>query len=165
MSKVFQILCAKEVRLEDKDDMMHDVVMAMCEFEKEFPTTSQNIMSHLPVHLVEQLFRCGLVHCHWMYPIERYMKTLKDYVRTFAHPEGNIVEGYRMEETLGFCIEYMHTYGGTVQRVWDAAEEPIMNDEILTGNSKRTWKMSNEFQVHAHAFVLDNATSLDPWRQ
>ena len=40
-----------------------------------------------------------------------------------------------------------------------------MNDEILTGNSKRARKMSNEFQAHAHAFVLDNAASLDPWRQ
>ena len=165
MSRVFQKLCAKEVRLEDKDDMMRNVVMAMCEFEKEFPTTFQNIMSHLPVHLVEQLFRCGPVHCRWMYLIEQYMKTLKDYVRTFAHPEGSIAEGYRMEETLGFCTEYMHTYGGTVQCIWNAAEEPIMNDEILIGNSKRMQKMSNEFQAHAHAFVLDNAASLDPWRQ
>ena len=143
--------------------MMRDVVTAMCEFEKEFPTTFLNIMSHLPVHLVEQLFKCSPVHCRWMYPIERYMKTLKDYVRTFVHLEGSIAEGYRMEETLGFCIEYMRTYGGTVQRVWDATEEPIMNDEILRSNSKRTRKMSDEFRSHAHAFVLDNAASLEQW--
>ena len=94
MSRVFQRLCAKEVRVDDKEDMMRDVVMATCEIEKEFPTTFLNIMSHLPVHLVEQLFTCGPVHCRWMYPIERYMKTLKDYVRAYAHPEGSIAEGY-----------------------------------------------------------------------
>ncbi len=165
MSRVFQRLCAKEVRLCDKEDMMRDVVLAMCELEKEFPTTFQNIMSHLPVHLVEQLFKCGPVHCRWMYPIERYMKTLKDYVRTFAHPEGSIAEGYQMEDTLGFCTEYMRKYGGTAQRVWDATEEPIMNDEILRSNSKRTRKMSNEFRSYAHAFVLDNAACLEEWRQ
>ena len=107
MSRVFQRLCAKEVRLAEEDAMMHDVVMAICVLEKEFPPTFLDIMTHLPVHLVEKLFKCGPVHCRWMYPIERYMKTLKDYVRTFAHPEGSIVEGYRMDDTLGFCTEYM----------------------------------------------------------
>lgn len=165
MSRVFQRLCAKEVRVADKDDMMRDVVIATCEFEKEFPPTALNIMSHLPVHLVEQLFTCGPVHCRWMYPIERYLKTLKEYVRTFAHPEGSIAEGYRMEETLRFCTEYMRQYGGTVERVWDASEEPIMNDEILRSNSRRRRKMSTEFRSYAHAFVLDNAACLEQWRE
>jgi hypothetical protein len=35
------------------------------------------------------------------------MKTLKDYVRTFARPEGSMAEGYAMEDCLGFCTEYM----------------------------------------------------------
>ena len=52
MSRVFQKLCTKEVRLADKDELMEDVVMATCVMEKEFPPTFQNIMSHLPVHLV-----------------------------------------------------------------------------------------------------------------
>jgi len=81
--------------------------MATCLLEKEFPTTFLNVMMHLPVHLVQQLFTCGPVHCWWMYPIERYMKTLKDYIRTYAHLEGSIAEGYRMDDTLGFCTEYM----------------------------------------------------------
>jgi hypothetical protein len=49
-----------------------------------------NIMSHLPIHLVEELYMCGLVHTRQMYPMERYMKTLKDYVRTYAKPEASI---------------------------------------------------------------------------
>ena len=110
---------------------MKDVMMATCVLEKEFPPTFQTIMSHLPVHLVEQLFTCGPMHCCWMYPIEQYMKTLKDYVRTFAHPKGSIMEGYQMDDTLGFCIEYMRQYKGTAHHIWDAKEEPIMNDEIL----------------------------------
>jgi hypothetical protein len=120
MSRVFQRLCAKEVKRNDKEGTMLDVVMATCVMEKEFPPTFINVMTHLPVHLVEQLYTCGPVHCRWMYPIERYMKTLKDYVRTFAHPEGSIAEGYQMDDTLGFCTEYMHQYRGTTDRVWDA---------------------------------------------
>ena len=115
--------------------------------------------------LVEQLFKCGPVHCRWMYPIERYMKTLKDYVRTFAHPEGSIAEGYRMEETLGFCNKYMRQYRGTMHCIWDVNEEPIMNDEILRRNCQQRRKMSDEFRNYAHTFVLDNAACLDEWRQ
>jgi hypothetical protein len=165
MSRVFQRLCAKEVREADEHDMMLDVVMATSVLEKEFPPTFLNIMTHLPVHLVEQLFRCGPVHCRWMYPIERYMKTLKDYVRTFAHPEGSIAEGYRMDDTLGFCTEYMRQYRGTVHRVWDAEEDAIMNDEILCRNSQQKRKMSDEFRSYAHDFVLDNASCLEAWRE
>jgi hypothetical protein len=70
MSRVFQRLCAKEVNEGDAEGMMLDVVMATCVLEKEFPPTFLNVMTHLPVHFVEQLFRCGPMHCRWMYPIE-----------------------------------------------------------------------------------------------
>jgi hypothetical protein len=165
MSRVFQRLCAKEVRREDKERTMVDVVMATCILEKEFPPTFMNVMTHLPVHLVEQLFTCGPVHCRWMYPIERYLKTLKDYVRTYSHPEGSIAEGYLMDDTLGFCTEYMHQYRGTTHRVWDAEEDAIMNDEILRRNSQQKRKMSDEFRNYAHAFVLENASSLEQCRE
>lgn len=163
--RVFQKLCEKEVHEAEKAELMHNVIMATCELEKAFPPTFLNIMSHLPVHLVQQLFLCGPVHCRWMYPIERYMKTLKDYVRTYAHPEGSIAEGYRMDDTLGFCTEYMKQYQGTAHRVWDADEDATMNDEVLRSHNRMKRKMSNEVRNYAHAFVLDNASSLENWRQ
>ena len=165
ISRVFQRLCAKEVRSADKHDMMQDVIMATCVLEKEFSTTFLDIMTHLPLHLVQQLFTCSPVHCRWIYPIEQYMKTLKDYVRTFAHPEGSIAEGYRMDDTLGFCTEYMRQYQGTVHRVWDPQEEAIMTDEILHFNSQCKRKMSDQFREYAHAFILDNAMCLEEWRE
>ncbi len=70
-----------------------------------------------PQDLVQQLFICGPIHCRWMYPIERYMNILKDHVQTFAHPEENIVEGYRVENALGFCNEYMKQYMETMHCV------------------------------------------------
>ena len=93
------------------------------------------------------------------------MKTLKDYVRTYAHPEDSIAEGYRMDETLGFCTEYMRKYKGTVHRVWNLDEDATMTNEILPSNSQQRRKMSNEFRSLVHAFVLDNAACLEPWHQ
>lgn len=165
MCRVFQRICEKEVREDTRDTLMRDVVMATCVLEKEFPQTFLNVMAHLPIHLVEQLFICGPVHCRWMYPIERYLKTLKDYVRTYAHPEGSIAEGYRLDETLGFCTEYMKRHQATTYRVWDANEEANMNDEILRQNASTKRRMSDEVRGYAHAFVIDNAPCLEPWRE
>jgi len=165
MSRVFQRLCTKEVRQANEGDIMRDVIMATCMLEKEFPPNFLNIMSHLLVHLVEQLFKCGLVHYHWMYPIEHYMKILKDYVRTFLHLEDSIAKGYQMDDMLRFCTKYMHQYRGTLHRVWDPNEEATMIDEILQSNSQQKQKMFDEFQNHAHAFVLDNASCLEHWYQ
>ncbi|GJR89311.1 Myc-type, basic helix-loop-helix domain-containing protein [Tanacetum coccineum] len=42
-----------------------------------------------------------------MFPFERYMKKLKNYVRNKAKPEGSIAEGYVSEEALTFCSRYL----------------------------------------------------------
>ncbi|KAA0054539.1 hypothetical protein E6C27_scaffold24G003230 [Cucumis melo var. makuwa] len=42
-----------------------------------------------------------------MYPIERSLRTLKQYVRNKARPEGSIAEGYVMNESSTFCSRYL----------------------------------------------------------
>ena len=42
----------------------------------------------------------------WMYPFERYLKKLKDYVRNATKPEGLIVDGYVVDESMTFCSRY-----------------------------------------------------------
>jgi hypothetical protein len=78
VSRVFQRLCSREITIASRDADLNDVAEALCLLEKAFPPTFMDIMSHLMIHLVEELYICGLVHCRWMYPIERYLKTLKD---------------------------------------------------------------------------------------
>jgi len=165
MCKVFQKICEKEIQVDDCDNMMQNVIMAICVLELEFLPTFLNVMTHLPLHLVEQLFICGPVHCRWMYPIERYLNTLKDYVRTYARPEESIAEGYYLEDTLGFCTEYMTRYKATMHRVWDTIEEPTMNDEVLRQNVRLMRKMTNDFRNYIYAFVIVNAPSMEPLRE
>jgi len=45
------------------------------------------------------------------------MKILKDYVHTYTHLKGSIVEEYGNEDTLGFCTKYMRDYEGTIEHV------------------------------------------------
>jgi hypothetical protein len=164
VSRVFQRLCAREIKIADRDADMEDAAEALCLLEKVFPPTFMDIMSHLMIHLVEELYICRPVHCRWMYPVKRYMKTLKDYVKTYTKPEASIAEGYRMSETLGYSIEYMQHIQGTSRRVWDDKEENTMNDEIVQGNG---WphRLSEELKGWAHNFVINNSSDLSEWRE
>ena len=76
--------------LDKEEQLTSDSAETMCMVEKEMPPSFFDIMAHLPHHLVEELFLCGLVYTHWMYPFEYYFKTLKGYVRNLAKPEGSI---------------------------------------------------------------------------
>ena len=64
-------------------------------------------MIHLIVHLVTELKLCGQVYLRWMYPFERYMKTLKGYMRNYNRPKACIMESYITEEVVEFCSKYI----------------------------------------------------------
>ena len=75
--------------------------------EKELPPAFFDVMTHLLVHLVEEFDICGPIHARWMYPMEKYLKILKGYVRNCARLEASMTKGYVIDEALGFCTEYM----------------------------------------------------------
>lgn len=164
LSRVFRRICAKTIDPKAVEDMRSEVVIALCMLEKEFPPSFFDIMSHLVLHIVEEVEICGPVHTRWMYPIERHMKTLKAYVRNRDKPEGSMAEGYTIVQALGFCTEYMQEYTTTSRRVWDDKEDPSMYDEILEGNDRPRYLTPN-LRGWIHEFVLTNAAPLEDWRR
>lgn len=63
-------------------------------------------MIHLLVYLVREVELCPSIFLHWMYPFERYMKTLKGYVRNRAHLEGCMAEAYVVEEAIECLVKF-----------------------------------------------------------
>ena len=61
-------------------------------------------MVHLIVHLVREIWLCGLVFLWWMYLVEWYMKVLKGYMKNQYWPEASIVETYVTKEAIEFCL-------------------------------------------------------------
>jgi hypothetical protein len=59
-------------------------------------------MIFLLLHVVDELDVYGLVHNHWMYPMEQMMKVLKGYVHSMARLKSSMAKSYILEETLGF---------------------------------------------------------------
>jgi hypothetical protein len=64
-------------------------------------------MTHLLVHLVEEIRILGPVFLHNMFPFERFMGVLKKYVRNCARPEGSISKGYGTEEVIEFFVDFL----------------------------------------------------------
>jgi hypothetical protein len=98
LAKVFRWICTKLYNPVDFESLKVDVAESMALLEMEFPPSFFDIMTHLPYYLVEELDLCGPVAIQWMYHVERYMKTLKDYVWNMARPEASMAEGYLKDE-------------------------------------------------------------------
>jgi hypothetical protein len=78
----------------DLAKLQNDVVQCLVSFELVFPPSFFDIMTHLLVHLVKEIFILGPVFLHNMFPLERFMGVLKKYIHNHARPEGSIAKGY-----------------------------------------------------------------------
>ncbi|GKF60387.1 hypothetical protein Tco_0177173, partial [Tanacetum coccineum] len=82
------------------------VVDILCNLDLIYPPGFFDIMIHLVIHLPLEALERGPIRPRWMYPFERFMKKLKNYVRNKVKPEGSIAEGYVAEEALTFNSHY-----------------------------------------------------------
>ena len=71
-----------------------------------FPSVFFDIMIHLVLHLPEEAILGEPMCMRWIYPIEHFLKNLKEYVRNQARLKGSIAEGYVVDEALKFCSMY-----------------------------------------------------------
>jgi hypothetical protein len=65
-----------------------------------------------------------------MYPIERRLGTLKNFVRNRAKPEGSIAEAYVASDTLTFCSRYMEDMDTRFNSEDDSGGEVPSPDDI-----------------------------------
>jgi hypothetical protein len=74
----------KVINPEDLPRLQNDVAQYLVSFELVFPPSFFNIITHLLVHLVEEIFILGPVFLHNMFPFERSIGVLKKYVHNRA---------------------------------------------------------------------------------
>ncbi len=77
---MFNKICAKVIDPNIMEVLREEVTKTMSIIEKVFPPAIFDVMTHLVVHLVEELDLCGPIATRWMYSIEQYMKALKGCV-------------------------------------------------------------------------------------
>jgi hypothetical protein len=116
LSRFFNAICSKELSIEELEKLTVSIRETLCRLEMVFPPAFFDIMMHLPVHLAEEAKLGGPICYRWMYPIERYLRTLKGYVRNKAYPEGSIAEGYISEECMTFCSRFLEDVDTKINR-------------------------------------------------
>ncbi|KAL5544976.1 hypothetical protein UlMin_008760 [Ulmus minor] len=129
-----------------------------------------DIMIHLMLHLPEEAILGGPVHMRWMYPFERYLKRLKDYVRNAAKPEGSIAEGYVVDEALTFCSRYFDDVETRFNRPDrnDDGIHPSRQLSVFKSQCKPLGKQSyveldNNDRDNAEFYILNNSPELEPY--
>ncbi|XP_070051829.1 uncharacterized protein [Nicotiana tomentosiformis] len=93
LSIFFRELCSKTIRVGVLDQLATQIPITLSKIEKIFLPTFFDIMVHLVIHLPREAKLAGPVQYRWMYPIERFLRKLKCYVRNRSRPEGSIAEG------------------------------------------------------------------------
>ncbi|GJT62808.1 hypothetical protein Tco_1006341 [Tanacetum coccineum] len=167
--KSFMLLCARSLMQQDMAKAKKQLISMMINLEQIFPPDFFDIMIHLVIHLPDEAIQGGPLRYRWMFPFERYMKKLKNYVRNKAKPEGSIAEGYVAEEALTFCSRYLKDVETRFNR-------PGRNDDGLpeqpdkfqvfqsvckpTGRMKET-RMTTDVMQAVVWFVLNNSPEVD----
>ncbi|XP_050941518.1 uncharacterized protein LOC127149700 [Cucumis melo] len=171
----FRDLCAKTIRVSDLNRLEADIVLILCKLERIFPPAFFDIMIHLAVHLPAETKIVGPVSYSWMYPIERSLRTLKQYVRNKAHPEGSIAEAFIMNECLTFCSMYLIGIETRFNR--NPRNDDSMNRQLgcgdfdvfkqnvrpMGGSVVRT--LSEDEKRMCHWYVLNNCCQIESYRR
>jgi len=84
------------------DDLENEAIVILCQLKMYYPLSFFDIMVHLILHLVRKIKIYGLVLLRWIYPIERYMKILKGYVKIPYRSKASIIETYITKEAIEF---------------------------------------------------------------
>uniref|UniRef100_K3Y398 DUF4218 domain-containing protein n=1 Tax=Setaria italica TaxID=4555 RepID=K3Y398_SETIT len=66
-----------------------------------------DIMEHLMIHMVDQIWALGPLYLHEMWTYEHFMLVLEWYVLNRAYPEGSMIEGYNIVEIIESCLGYL----------------------------------------------------------
>ncbi|KAI9114358.1 hypothetical protein K1719_014586 [Acacia pycnantha] len=128
----FREICASELNVEKLRHLEASMPITLCKLEMVFPPTlpvqcirslarSLDSMEHLPVHLAYEAKVGGPQQYRWMYPFERFLRTLKHKIKNPRYVEGSIAEAYLVEEAAKFASYYyppemMSRWRGTSQR-------------------------------------------------
>ncbi|XP_030505429.2 uncharacterized protein LOC115720419 [Cannabis sativa] len=111
----------------------------------------------------------GPVFMRWMYPFERYMKKLKNYVGNKARPEGSIAESYVADEALTFCSMYFKGVETKFNRL-DRNEDDVIPKICTVFQSQcrpltkaNIMPLDRKTREKAEWFIFDNSPEIRPY--
>jgi hypothetical protein len=159
LCRVFQSINSPVLNPKDFPTLMNDVSETLCLLIKELPPTTFTISLHLVYHLAKEVTLCGVIHSRWMYPVERYFKVLKSFVKNLAKPEGSISESYWLAKNIAFLSEQVPTLQLTTY--CKKLEASVENDAmIFQMRGKKEITLSNDVRRQINQYLFDNTEAV-----
>ncbi|KAA0058474.1 uncharacterized protein E5676_scaffold606G001730 [Cucumis melo var. makuwa] len=161
----FNSVCKKVLDAQQLDKLEEDIVVTLCLFEKYFSPSFFTIMIHLTIHIVREVKLCGPIYLRWMYPFERFMKVIKNFVRNRYRPEGCIAESYLIQEAIEFCSDFLYgvdPVGLGTRKSQDLLDTSNIGRPLSMGVP---FKPEQELLRQAHRYVLENTIDVQPYME
>jgi len=166
----FRDLCTRTLTTDVIEQLDKNIPVLLCNLEKLFPPAFFDVIEHLPIHLLHETALGGPMQFRWMYPFERFMKSLKEKAKNLARVEGSIVAGSLTEETSHFTSYYfspsVRTKKTRPRRYDDGGVAPTYNVPDVTdtfaqigrlaGKLKEVWWDDHALSRAAHNYILRN---------
>ena len=163
--KISSLVCwmsSKEIRKDTLEEARLNSIEAACMVEKFFPTNMLTIQMHLLVHLVDEVALAGTDHSRWMFFLERFMKTLKGFVRQRARREGSMAEGWLVQESLVFITEFLISFNPKMPKLWSQdVNIPVTGEEPQGKGIMR--KMDIRMREKINKFCILNLQAMEKW--
>lgn len=170
LGKFFRELCSRNLRIDVVKRLKAEIPLILSKLEKIFPPAFFDVMVHLAVHLPDEALLRGPVQYGWMYPIERRLGTLKNFVRNRARPEGSIAEAYVASDTLTFCSRYMEDVDTRFnQDDGSGGDGPLFDDTsvfmhgVTLVGSNRVQYIDDGVMDKLVWYVLNNCEEVEPY--
>ncbi|KAL3697105.1 hypothetical protein R1sor_011181 [Riccia sorocarpa] len=98
-----------------------------------------------------------------MYFVERYLRSLKDYVKQHAKMEGSIAERYLIAEAMFYGSETLARLdpSAPLNSLADKEDEREVGEVVF--GKKTKCKLDPVTLTHAHTFILYNAECMQSW--
>ena len=162
ISAVVRWISKKEIDVNTIEAAKQNAIEAVTLAERFLPSSFLTIQFHLLVHLVDEVTIAGIVHARWMFFLERFMKTLKGFVRQRARPEGSMAMGWLVQESLVYITEYLSTSDPELPRLWRQDENDQITGEEPQGQGLQR-RMDPIMRDKVSTFCILNSHAMEKW--
>lgn len=162
LAELVQWISQKEIDMASIPSAKQNAAELVCMFETVFPTTMLTIQVHLLVHVVDEVEIAGTVHSRWMFFLERFMKTLKGYVRQKARPEGSMAEGWLVSESLVYIAEWLSGAGRAGDALWRTIDDERISGIVMVGPGVEK-SMTEDLEAKINRFCMLHSPVMEKW--
>ena len=97
-----------------------------------------------------------------MFFLERFLKTLKDFVRQKAQPEASMAESWIVQEAFVYVSQYLFTLDPSLPRLWSEDDDPKKHSHVPSGKGALLI-MDREFRAIVNNHCILNDPTMAKW--